>query len=141
MPTSDGISISPADGKLGVLIPGIGAVSTTFIAGVEAVKRGLGQPIGSLTQLATVRLGKRTEGRAPLIRDFVPLASLDALEFCAWDIFEDNAYQSARNASVLDPALIEQVREPLEKIHPMEAVFDREYVRRINGPNVKEGRN
>jgi myo-inositol-1-phosphate synthase len=135
------VRFAPADGKLGVLIPGLGAVSTTFIAGVEAVKRGLGLPIGSLTQLATIRLGKRTEGRAPLIKDFVPLASLNDLEFCGWDIFEDNAYQSARNAAVLDPALIEQVREPLERIHPLEAVFDREYVRRINGPNVKEGRN
>ncbi len=141
MPTKDNVRFAPADGKLGVLIPGLGAVSTTFIAGVEAVKRGLGLPIGSLTQLATVRLGKRTEGRTPLIRDFVPLASINDLEFCGWDIFEDNAYQSARNAAVLDPALIEKVREPLEKIHPMEAVFDREYVRRINGPNVKEGRN
>ena len=141
MATKDNVRIAPADGKLGVLIPGLGAVSTTFIAGVEAVKRGLGAPIGSLTQLATVRLGKRTEGRAPLIKDFVPLASLGDLEFGAWDIFEDNAYQSARNAAVLDPALVEKVREPLEKIHPMDAVFDREYVRRINGPNVKEGRN
>src|SRR6516225_887298 len=141
MLNSNQIAIAPPEGKLGVLIPGIGAVSTTFMAGVEAVKRGLGLPIGSLTQLATIRLGKRTEGRAPLIKDFVPLASINDLEFCAWDIFEDNAYQSARNASVLDPALIEQVREPLEKIHPLEAVFDREYVRRIHGPNVKEGRN
>jgi myo-inositol-1-phosphate synthase len=141
LPTNDNVRFAPADGKLGVLIPGLGAVSTTFIAGVEAVKRGLGLPIGSLTQLATVRLGKRTEGRAPLIKDFVPLASLSDLEFCGWDIFEDNAYQSARNAAVLEPTLIEQVREPLEKIHPLEAVFDREYVRRINGPNVKEGRN
>ena len=141
MPTKDNVRFAPTDGKLGVLIPGLGAVSTTFIAGVEAVKRGLGLPIGSLTQLATVRLGKRTEGRAPLIKDFVPLASINDLEFCAWDIFEDNAYQSARNASVLDPALIEKVREPLEQIHPMEAVFDRRYVRRINGPNVKEGHN
>jgi myo-inositol-1-phosphate synthase len=139
--TKDNVRIAPADGKLGVLIPGLGAVSTTFIAGVEAVKRGLGEPIGSLTQLATVRLGKRTEGRAPKIKDFVPLASLEDLEFCGWDIFEDNAYESARNAAVLDPALLEKIREPLEKIHPMEAVFDREYVRRINGPNVKEGRN
>jgi myo-inositol-1-phosphate synthase len=86
-------------------------------------------------------LGKRTEGRAPRIKDFVPLASLNDLEFCGWDIFEDNAYQSARNAAVLDPGLIEQVREPLERIQPLEAVFDREYVRRISGPNVKEGRN
>jgi myo-inositol-1-phosphate synthase len=110
------------------------------MAGVEAVKRGLGAPIGSLTQLATVRLGKRTDGRSPLIKDFVPLASLADLEFGGWDIFEDNAYQAARKAAVLDPALLERVREPLEKIQPMEAVFDNDYVRRIHGPNVKEAR-
>jgi myo-inositol-1-phosphate synthase len=140
MPTSDRISISPADGKLGVLIPGIGAVSTTFIAGVEAVKRGLGQPIGSLTQLATIRLGKRTDGRSPKIHEFVPLAGLQDLVFGGWDIYEDSAYQSAANAKVLDPSLLQQLREPLEAIQPMKAVFDPEYIRRINGPNVKEGR-
>jgi myo-inositol-1-phosphate synthase len=132
--------IAPADGKLGVLMPGIGAVSTTFIAGVESVKRGLGLPIGSLTQLGTVRLGKRTEGRSPKIRDFVPLARLEDLEFGGWDIFEDNAYEAARKAAVLDPALLEKVREPLEKIHPMDAVFEQDYVRRLSGPNVKEAR-
>src|SRR5215469_15226966 len=140
MPTSDGISISPADGTLGVLIPGIGAVSTTFIAGVEAVKRGLGQPIGSLTQLATIRLGKRTDGRSPKIHEFVPLAGLQDLVFGGWDIYEDSAYESAANAKVLDPSLLQQVREPLEAIRPMKAVFDPEYIRRINGPNVKQGR-
>jgi myo-inositol-1-phosphate synthase len=134
------VRISPADGKLGVLMPGMGAVSTTFIAGVESVKRGLGLPIGSLTQLGTVRLGKRTEGRSPKIRDFVPLARLEDLEFGGWDIFEDNAYEAARKAAVLDPALLEQVREPLEKIRPMDAVFEQDYVRRLNGPNVKEAR-
>ncbi len=140
MAIKDPVRIAPADGKLGVLLPGIGAVSTTFMAGVEAVKRGLGAPIGSLTQLATVRLGKRTDGRSPLIKDFVPLANLSDLEFGGWDIFEDNAYQAARKAAVLDLALLERVREPLEKIQPMEAVFDNEYVRRIHGPNVKEAR-
>ena len=140
MNTKEPVRISPADGKLGVLLPGLGAVSTTFIAGVEAVKRGLAAPIGSLTQLATVRLGKRSDGRTPLIRDFVPLAKLEDLEFGGWDIFEDNAYQSARNAAVLDPAMLEQVREPLEKIRPMDAVFDPDYIRRISGPNVKEAR-
>ncbi len=140
MNTKEPVRIAPADGKLGVLLPGLGAVSTTFIAGVEAVKRGLGVPIGSLTQLATVRLGKRSEGRTPLIKDFVPLARLEDLEFGGWDIFEDNAYQSARNAAVLDPAMLEQVRAPLEKIRPMDAVFDPDYIRRISGPNVKEAR-
>jgi myo-inositol-1-phosphate synthase len=138
--TKDPVRIAPADGKLGVLLPGIGAVSTTFIAGVEAVKRGIGAPIGSLTQLATVRLGKRTEGRSPLIKDFVPLASLNDLEFGGWDIYEDNGYEAARNAAVLDPSLLEQVRESLERIQPMEAVFDQEYVKRIHGPNTKEAR-
>ncbi|MDO8432926.1 MAG: inositol-3-phosphate synthase [Candidatus Binatus sp.] len=140
MAIKEPVRIAPANGKLGVLLPGMGAVSTTFIAGVEAVKRGIGAPIGSLTQLATVRLGKRTEGRTPLIKDFVPLASLNDLEFGGWDIYEDTAYEAARNAAVLDPALLEKVREPLEKLHPMEAVFDQEYVRRIHGPNVKEAR-
>ena len=109
------------------------------MAGVEAVKRGLGVPVGSLTQLATVRLGKRTEARTPMIKDFVPLAGLDDLVFAGWDIFEDSAYQAAANAKVLEPALLEQVREPLEKIKPMKAVFDHEYIKRIDGPNVKQG--
>src|SRR6202167_2245880 len=138
--TKGPVRIAPADGKLGVLLPGIGAVSTTFIAGVEAVKRGLGAPIGSLTQLATVRLGKRTEGRSPLIKDFVPLANLDDLVFGGWDIYEDNAYEAAKNAGVLETALLEKLREPLEALHPMAAGFDQEYVRRIHGPNVKEAR-
>ncbi len=133
----DNVQIAPAEGKLGILIPGIGAVSTTFIAGVEAVKRGLGLPIGSLTQLATVRLGKRTDGRSPKIKDFVPLASLDDLVFGGWDIYEDTAYEAAVNAKVLEPALLAQLKEPLSAIKPMKAVFDQEYVKRINGPNVK----
>ena len=140
MAIKEPVRIAPAEGKLGVLLPGMGAVSTTFIAGVEAVKRGIGEPIGSLTQLATVRLGKRTEGRTPLIKDFVPLANLNDLEFGGWDIYEDTAYEAARNAAVLDPALLEKVREPLANLHPMEAVFDQEYVRRIHGPNTKEAR-
>jgi len=135
----ENVSIAPAEGKLGVLTPGIGAVTTTFIAGIEAIRRGLGQPIGSLTQLATVRLGKRTEGRSPLIKDFVPLADIDDLVFAGWDIYEDNAYEAALKAGVLEKTLLDQVREPLEAIRPMKAVFDPEYVRRINGPNVKQG--
>ncbi len=133
------MTIAPAEGKLGVLIPGIGAVSTTFIAGVEAVKRGLGKPVGSLTQLSTIRLGKRTEGRSPKINDFVPLAKLDDLVFGGWDIFEDNAFEAASHAKVLDEPLLQKVREPLEKIKPMSAVFEKEYVKRIDGPNVKKG--
>ena len=139
MSISESVRIAPADGKLGVLIPGIGAVSTTFIAGVEAVKRGLGVPVGSLTQLATIRLGKRTDARTPKIKDFVPLAGLDDLVFGGWDIFEDTAYEAAANAKVLDAALLEKVREPLQALRPMKAVFDSSYIKRINGPNVKEG--
>ena len=139
MTARENVRIEPADGKLGVLIPGIGAVSTTFIAGVEAIKRGLATPVGSLTQLSTVRLGKRTDGRSPKIKDFVPLAGLNDLVFGGWDIYEDNAYEAAVNAGVLDKPQLEQLREPLEAIRPMKAVFDSEYVKRITGPNVKQG--
>ncbi|MEO8662828.1 MAG: inositol-3-phosphate synthase [Bryobacteraceae bacterium] len=137
MAVSDQVRIAPADGKLGILIPGIGAVSTTFMAGVEAVKRGLAEPVGSLTQMATIRLGKRTDNRTPKIKDFVPLAGLNDLVFGGWDIFEDNAYQAASNARVLDAPMLEKVKEPLSAIKPMKAVFDSDYIRRINGPNVK----
>ncbi len=118
-------------------MPGIGAVSTTFMAGVEAVKKGLGEPVGSLTQLGTVRLGKRTDNRTPKIKDFVPLASLNQLVFGGWDIFEDTAYEAAANARVLNPELLRKVKPNLQKIKPMKAVFDQRYVKRINGPNVK----
>jgi myo-inositol-1-phosphate synthase len=111
------------------------------MAGVEAVKRGLGKPIGSLTQMATIRLGKRTEGRSPYIKDFVPLAKLDDLVFGGWDIFEDTAYEAAVKAGVLERGLLDQVKEPLSSLKPMKAVFDHEYVKRINGPNVKQGAN
>ena len=139
MSANDSVRIAPAEGKLGVLVPGIGAVTSTFIAGVEAVKAGWAQPIGSLTQMAAIRLGKRTEGRSPLIRNFVPLAGLDDLVVGGWDIYEDTAYEAALNAGVLDRAHLERVKEPLSAIKPMKAVFDPEYVRRINGPNVKQG--
>jgi myo-inositol-1-phosphate synthase len=129
--------IQPADGKLGILIPGMGAVTTTFIAGVEAVKRGIAKPIGSVTQLNTIRLGKRTDNNTPMIRDFVPLAGLDDLEFGGWDIFEENCYEAALQAGVLDRQLLDQLKEPLQKIAPMTAVFDNEYVKRIHGPNLK----
>ena len=131
------LRIAPADGKLGILIPGIGAVSTTFMGGVEAIKRGLAAPVGSLTQLGTIRLGKRTDNRTPYLRDFVPLATLDQLVFGGWDIFEDNAYEAAVNARVFDAHHLEAVKEPLSAIKPMKAVFDQEYVKRITGPNVK----
>ncbi len=130
-------TIQPADGKLGILIPGMGAVTTTFIAGVEAIKRGMAKPIGSITQLTTIRLGKRTDNRTPKIKDFVPLAKIEDLVFGGWDIFEDNCYEAALHAGVLDKPLVESLRGPLEKIKPMKAVFDSNYVKRINGPNVK----
>src|SRR6202140_4488204 len=117
----------------------MGAVTTTFIAGLEAIKRGLGKPIGSLTQLGTVRLGKRTEGRSPAIKDFVPLANLEDLVEGTWDIFEDNAYEAAVNAGVLDMPLLEQLKAPLSALKPMKAVFDQSFVKRLNGPNVKTG--
>ena len=139
MSTKENTRIAPAEGTLGVLIPGIGAVSTTFMAGIEAIKRSLGQPIGSLTQLGTVRLGKRTEGRTPRIQDFVPLTKIEDLKFGGWDIFEDNAYEAAVHAEVLDRTLLDKVREPLEAVRPMKAVFDQNYVRRLHGPNVKTG--
>ncbi len=119
----------------------MGAVSTTTIAGVLAIRRGLAKPIGSLTQMGTVRLGKRTDGRSPLIKDFVPLASLDEVVFGGWDIFEDNAYEAAKTAGVLEAPLLDQIKPELEQIRPMSAVFDRRYVKRLDGPNVKKGKN
>src|SRR5688572_2990111 len=141
MPVEKQTQIAPAQGKLGILLVGLGAVSTTFIAGVFAVRKGLAKPIGSLTQMGTIRLGKRTDNRTPLIKDFVPLASLDDLVFGGWDIFEDNCYEAAKTAGVLDERLLEQIRPELEGITPMKAVFDRQYVKRLDGPNVKTGKN
>jgi len=133
--------IAPADGKLGVLLVGLGAVSSTFIAGVEHVRRGTGRPFGSITQMATIRLGKRTEKKIPLIRDFVPLADLDQLVFGAWDPIPDNAYEAAIKCGVLNPhESIEPVADFLKTIEPMPAVFDSEYVKRIKGTNVKKAR-
>ena len=136
-----GVEIAPAKGKLGVLLVGLGAVSTTFIAGVEAIKRGLAEPVGSLTQMGAIRLGRRTENRNPLIKDFVPLASLEDIVFGAWDIFPDSAYEAALTAGVLEKELLAQLKTPLQKIKPMKAVFDQTYVKRLNGTNVKEGKN
>ena len=125
-------------GKLGVLLIGLGAVSTTFIAGVEAVQKGLGEPIGSLTQMGTIRLGKRTEKRIPKILDFVSLESLDRLVFGAWDIFGDDAYAAAVKAGVLEADLLKQLKPELEKLQPMKAVFDTRYVKRLQGTHVKQ---
>ncbi|MBI4467044.1 MAG: inositol-3-phosphate synthase [Acidobacteria bacterium] len=131
--------IAPPKGKLGVLTPGMGAVTTTFIAGVELIRRGQAAPIGSLTQMGTIRLGKRTEHRSPAIKDFVPLAKLDDLVFGGWDIFPDDAYQTARKAGVLSAEHLERVKPFLSSIRPMKAVFDRRYVRRLDGTYLKRG--
>src|SRR4030095_8550372 len=141
MAIEKGAEIAPAKGKLGVLLVGLGAVSTTFIAGVEAIKKGIAAPVGSLTQMGAIRLGKRTENRVPLIKDFVPLAGLNDLVFGAWDIFTDSAYEAAMHAGVLEKELLSQIKTPLQKIKPMRAVFDQHYVKRLNGVNVKEGKN
>jgi myo-inositol-1-phosphate synthase len=133
--------IAEPAGKLGILLVGMGAVSTTTIAGVLAVRRGLAKPIGALTQMGTIRLGKRTEGRSPLIKDFVPLASLDDVVFGGWDIFEEDSYEAARTAGVLDASLLEQIKPEMQAIRPWPAVFDRRYVKRLDGPNVKKGAN
>src|SRR6266550_8274675 len=128
-------------GKIGIMMPGMGAVATTFVAGVEAVRRGYALPIGSVTQMGTIRLGKRTENRSPRVNDFLPLASLDRLVFTGWDIFEDDMYAAAAKAGVLDRYLLEQIKPFLETVQPRKAVFDHNYVKRIDGPNVKKGKN
>ena len=134
-------TIAPAEGTLGVLLVGLGAVSTTFIAGVEAARRGLNRPIGSLTQMNTIRLGKRTDNRTPLIRDFVPLAGLDDLVFGAWDPIPDNAYKSAKVCGVLRPEDVDPLADFMRGIEPMPAAFDRAYVKKLDGSNVKTGAN
>ncbi len=128
---------SPAKGKLALLMPGLGAVATTLIAGVEAIKKGKSQPIGSLTQMSTIRLGKRTDDRNPLIKDFVPLTKLSDIVFGGWDIYEDNVFEAAMNAKVLEPHQLWDLKAELEKIKPMPAVFNQEYVKNISGTNVK----
>lgn len=133
-------NIKPPEGKLGVLIPGLGAVSTTFIAGVYLIRKNIGKPIGSLTQMGHIRLGKRTEDRNPLIKDFIPLADINDLVFGGWDIFMDNAYESAKKAAVLSNEHIESVKEELSSIKPMSAVFDHNWVKKLDGPNVKKAK-
>ena len=135
-----GVEVAPAEGKLGILLVGLGAVSTTFVAGVEAIKRDLAKPIGSLTQMGTIRLGKRTDGRSPKIKDFVPLATLEDIVFGAWDIFPDNAFDAAMKSGVLEKDLLNQVSEQLASLKPMPAVFEQNYVKRLHGENVKTGK-
>jgi myo-inositol-1-phosphate synthase len=131
--------IKEAKGKLGVLLPGLGAVSTTFIAGVEAIRKGIASPIGSLTQMGTIRLGKRTDNRSPLVKDFVPLADLNDLTFGGWDIFEEDCYKAAKHAGVLEDKILDQVKTDLESVKPFKAVFDKNYVKRLDGKHVKSG--
>jgi len=135
------VEIEEPKGRLGVLLVGLGAVSTTFIAGVEAIKRGIAEPIGSLTQMGTIRLGKRTDNQVPAIKDFVPLASLNDLVFGAWDIFEEDAYEAALHAGVIERDLINQIKSELQAVKPMKAVFDQAYVKRLNGTHIKQGAN
>lgn len=130
--------IEQAQGKLGILMPGLGAVATTMIAGVEAVKKGLSQPIGSLTQTGNIRLGKRTENRLPKIKDFVPLAGLNDIVFGGWDVYEDNVYEAAVKAGVLDVHLLKAIQPELEAIVPMKAAFDKNFVKNLDGTHVKE---
>ncbi|HEY2849536.1 MAG TPA: inositol-3-phosphate synthase [Gemmatimonadaceae bacterium] len=134
-------AVRPATGRLGILTPGLGAVATTFMAGVESIRTGRSKPIGSLTQMATIRLGKRTDHRSPLIKDFIPLASLDDIVFGAWDPIPDDALTAARKAGVLDERDLAPIADFLAGIKPMPAVFDNHYVTRINGANVKKGKN
>ncbi|MBC7186336.1 MAG: inositol-3-phosphate synthase [Calditrichaeota bacterium] len=134
------VEIKQPQGKLGVLLPGMGAVGTTFIAGVQLVRNGHSKPFGSLTQMGTIRLGKRTEKRIPKIKDFVPLAELGDLVFGGWDIFPDNCYESALKAGVLELSDLEKVKDELAAIRPWPAVFSRDYVRRLDGPNVKKAK-
>jgi myo-inositol-1-phosphate synthase len=135
-----GTEIAEATGKLGILTPGMGAVATTFVAGVYAVRKGDGKPIGSLTQMGTIRLGKRTDKRVPLIKDFVPLSNLDDLVFGGWDIFQDDMYAAAVNAGVLERQMLDSIRPDLKNVKPMPAVFDQNYVKRLSGTNVKKGK-
>jgi len=141
MMISKGMKIAPPQGKLGVVLPGMGAVTSTFIAGVEAIKKGLAKPIGSLTQMGTIRLGKRTENRIPAIKDFVPLAPIEDLVFGGWDIFSDNIYQAGIKAGVLERSLLDQIRPELESICPWPAAFDKSYVKKLDGTHVKKAAN
>ena len=133
--------VAPAKGKLGIMIPGMGAVATTFVAGVEAIRKGISSPIGSVTQMGHIRLGKRTDNRSPRVKDFVPLADMSDLVFTGWDIFEDDMYVAAGKAGVLESSLLEQVKPFLSTIKPRKAVFDKNYVKKLDGPNVKKGKN
>lgn len=137
MPLETNVEIAPAQGKLGVLLPGMGAVGTTFISGVLACRKGLAKPIGSLTQMGTIRLGRRDDDNVPMIRDYVPLAGLDDLVFGGWDVFSDDAYQAASRAGVLEKHLLEDLGDELRAIKPMPAVFEQAYVKKLHGDHTK----
>jgi myo-inositol-1-phosphate synthase len=130
-------NIEKPEGKLGILLPGLGAVATTLIAGVFAIRKGIALPIGSFTQMGNIRLGKRTENRNPKIKDFVPLTGLEDIVFGGWDIFEDNAYEAASNAGVIDQQLLDKLKPELSAIIPMKAVFNKKFVHNLDGINVK----
>jgi len=130
--------VEGANGKLGIMMPGLGAVATTMIAGVVAARRGLSKPIGSLTQMGTIRVGKRTDNNEPLIKDFVPLAKLEDLAFGGWDVYEDNVYDAAMKAKVIDGHLLYDIKDELEAIKPYKAAFDKNYVKNLDGTYVKE---
>ena len=132
---------SKASGKLGILLPGMGAVATTVIAGVYAVNKGLSSPIGSLTQMGRIRVGKRTKDNQPLIKDLVPIHNIKKVAFGGWDVYSDNMYEAAVNAEVLEPTLLKKLKPQLSKIKPMKAVFDRKYANRLDGKHVKKGKN
>ncbi len=134
------IKLKEPKGKLGILMPGLGAVATTFIAGTIAVRKGIGKPIGSYSQMGTIRLGKRTENRNPFVKDFLPLTPLDDIVFGGWDVYKDNVYDAALNAGVLDKDLLNEIRPELESIKPMKAVFDKKYVKRLTGRHVKKAK-
>jgi myo-inositol-1-phosphate synthase len=134
------VDIRPATGKLGILLPGMGAVATTFIAGVEAIRRGLSKPIGSLTQMGTIRLGKRTDARTPLIKEFVPLTKLEDIVFGGWDLFPDDAYQAAAKAGVLSKEHLNELKDFLSTVRPMTSVFDQTYVKKLTATHAKTGK-
>src|SRR5258706_4549470 len=139
MALKKGVDVKPAKGKLGILLPGMGAVATTFIAGVQAIRRGIGKPIGSLTQLGHIRIGKRTDDNSPAIKDYVSLAKLDDVVFGGWDIFPDNAYQAAVRAGVLDAKHLDALKEELEAIRPMPAAVEQASGQKLTRPNVHKG--
>src|ERR1700743_292667 len=133
------MEVKQANGRLGVLLPGMGAVATTLIAGVEAIKKGIAQPIGSLTQMGNIHLNRKSGNNYPKIKDFVPLANLEDIVFGGWDVFSDNVYEAAMNAQVLEPGLLFSVKAELEAVVPMKAAFDKNYAKNLTGTHVKTG--